>query len=166
MKSQMLTILLALLTVSNHAFATCELTLMQRGNITQAQPQLDRFERTLSRANISTPILFKYRDFESEISTVRVSAENDRACFEQAVAKAAEMENATVHIEVTELEQLGVEERFIDAPSHPVVRWRFNDGWSIFFERGIVSDNAITCNRTTETSYRGERVYSADCKDM
>lgn len=165
MKSQLLTALFALLTFSGHAFAgRCDLTLVQRGEPAKSQPQLERFDRLLSKTTgTSNSISFTYRDFETEISNERLPADTDRACFELAVTKAGEMQDSSVHIEVTEMAAIGLEERFIDAPSHPAVRWRFIDGWEIVNPRGTVSKNAITCHHTTETSFHGERVYAENC---
>ncbi len=166
MKSQIFTALFTFLTFSGHAFAAhCDLILLQRGVDAQAQPQLERIERKLSKANINAN-LFSYHNFEVEVSKVKIPADTDRACFELAVAKAGEMEDSTVHIEVTELSALGIEDRFIDASSHPVVRWRFVDGWELFNPRGTVSKNALTCDRTSETSFQGERVYAENCQNM
>lgn len=165
MKSQLLTFIMVLVTFSANAFAEkCELTLTQRVDSAAARRPLEKFGRTLEKMHQNAN-LFSYFTHETEISTTYVDAESAHACYELAVAKAAENEDSVSHIEILPLRDLNVEERFLDVPTHPIVRWGFADAWALP-SRGSVSKYTETCHGTSEDSFRGTRLYQENCSRM
>ena len=166
MKSQILTLILLVLTFSTHLFAAkCELTLIQRVDSAAASHPLEHFERTLEKMNSSTITLFSYSSHETEITTIKVDTESARACYEFALTKASEMEDGISHVEILPLRDLNVEERFLDVATHPIVRWGFDDAW-VLPSRGSVSKYTEVCSGTTLESFRGTRLYSQNCRSM
>lgn len=170
MKTQLLTFILALNGFCGYAIAGhCQLTEVQRLVESSAGPQVDRLINRLTKQNISTSGLFFYRQEETEISQTRVDAADDRACFELAVAKANQMQGEeSLRVELLPLRELNIEDRYIEAASTPVVRWKYNEtgGWIAIPTSGGVTGNVITCNKVTDESFRGNRLYNQDCSRM
>ncbi len=166
MKKQILAVILILSGFTSQAFAgeSCRLTVLQRVDATAVRRPLEHFQETLRKMNNSTS-LFSYATQETQASEIVVEVDSARACFDLAVSKAAEIQDSQSSVEIEPLRDLLVEERFLAVPTHPIVRWRFSDTWSLP-SMGAVSKFTNLCNGATDESFRGSRLYKEDCHRM
>ncbi len=166
MKKQILSVLLILAGFTSQTFAgqACRVTVLQRVDSTAARRPLERFEERLRKMDNNTS-LFSYSTHETQVSEVVAEADSARACYDLALAKAAEMQDDQSNVEIEPLRDLLVEERFLTVPTHPIVRWRFSDAWSLP-SMGAVSKFTNSCNGVTDESFRGSRLYKEDCHRM